>query len=315
MIGSPNALFRLAAPALVALAVGSGCSGTVTSSSNTNTSSTMALLSVERSAPASDVVSAPRSHASAYFLRLQAGADDVLAARLVGASLTLPAVDRCESIDALWNQGLPLASLAPVELVDVGEVSLEAEETSETMAARAFPDVIDLVSGVVYTTRDQIAASLPDEGRYVFRISGSAAFPRVTLGANAPGPPDEVTIGETPLGSAPIVLERRDVALRWRAGGGASVIYVDLVSNEDGAVDRVRCTFADVGRAILPSTALPRSATQIIAIHRVLRETPETRGWDGEQLQGEAGSRGLDAGEIRFDLAVTGGLRFETAAP
>ena len=298
-----------------ALVVGSGCSGTVTTTTNTGNSSTVALLSVERSASASDTASTPGTHASAYFMRLQAGADSVLAARLVGADLSLPAVGQCESADALWNRGLPLASLEPVDLVDVGQVSLEAGQTMETMAARAFPDVVDLVSGVVYTTRDQITDTLPDGERYVFRISGSAAFPPAALGALAPSPPADVQISGSPLGTDAVAVARQDLPLHWQAFPGGSVIYVDIVPNDEGAVGRVRCTFADVGDATIPAGALPHGAAQTVAFHRVLRAPAEPVDQDAQLPQGPAGAVNLDGAEIRFDLATTGALRFEAAAP
>jgi hypothetical protein len=310
-----QAPFALGAPMLLALVLGPGCSGTVASSSTTGNSSTIALLSVERSVSASDPTVTPRAHASAYFMRMPAGADNVLAARLVGAELPLPAIEHCESADALWNRGLPLASLEPVDLVDVGQVALDVGQTTETMAARAFPDVIDLVSGVVYTSRDQIAAPLADEERYTFRISGSPAFRRIALGATAPGPPAEVVVAGTPLESADITVPRRDLSLGWRAQRGDGVVYVDIVPNDDGAAGRVRCAFADDGEATIPLAMLPRGTAQTIAIHRVVRAPAQAVDWDVAPTQGVAGPSNLDGGEIRFDLAATGGLRFETAGP
>jgi hypothetical protein len=315
MFGRLLPRFSRVGPPLVALALGSGCSGTVASSTSPGNSSTVALLSVERSASASDPTAIPRAHASAYFIRQPAGADSVLAAQLVGAALPLPAIDRCEATDGLFNQGLPLASLEPVDLVDVGEVSLEAGQTKETMAARAFPDVIDLVSGVVYTSRDQIADPLPDGERYVFRISGSPTFPRVALGATAPSPPADVRVAGVPLEGAAIAVDRRELALHWQAQAGNGVIYVDIVPTEDGAVDRVRCTFADDGEATIPLAVLPHGATQTVAIHRVVRAPAQAVEFDADPAQGEAGPSSLDGAEIRFDLATTGGLRFEVAAP
>ena len=44
---------------------------------------------------------------------------------------------------------MPLATLGPVDLIDAGEVALETAEGRDTLAVRAFPDVVDLVSGVV----------------------------------------------------------------------------------------------------------------------------------------------------------------------
>jgi hypothetical protein len=296
---SGRALLRTKGCAL-ALAFATGCSGTVVSGSDASTTTTQALLSVERSVEAGEGAGAPRTYASAHFLRLQAGADESIAARLVGADLSLPEVGQCEPMEALQNRAIPLASLGPVDLVDVGEVSLEADEVRATLAARAFPDVVDLVSGVVYTTRDQFAAPLPEGGRYVFRVAGSGAIAPLTLAATAPGGLEQLRVDGLALDTVPLSLPRGDISISWQATGD-DLVYVDLSSNDDGSLERVRCTLPEGGMATIAASALPHSTSQTIWVHKVRREA----------LTGP----GLDGGEVRFDMATTGGLKFEVPAP
>jgi hypothetical protein len=278
-------------------ALGTACSGNVVSASDASATSTQALLSVERTTTITDAPSSVRAHASAYFLRLQAGADRTLAARLVGAADVLPALGQCQSAPMLTDQGMPLASLGPVDLIDVGEVALEASTSRATLAARAFPDVVDLVSGVVYTTRDLVADSLPAEGAYTFRVSGSWALPPMALEGHAPGPIEHLYIGGYALRSEPLSLTREDLTVTWQPPAGADIVYVELASAEDGPLERVRCTFPNDGRASIPAAALPKAASQSISIHLIRHE--------------DVVAPGLDRGEIRFDLATTGPLRFE----
>jgi hypothetical protein len=279
----------------------SACSGNVVSTSDASTSTLQALLRVERTATVSDSPSSVRSQASAYFLRSQAGADRWMAARLVGAVEMLPAMGQCQSVTLLGDQGMPLASLGPVDLVDVGEVGLEASPTRATLAARAFPDVVDMVSGVVYTTRDQVADPLPGQGAYTFHVSGSSALPPMTLEARAPGPLESLNVGGYALRSDPITLSREDLTVTWQAPAGGDLVYIELASTEDGPLERVRCTFPNEGRAVISATALPKAAAQSIAVHLIRRE--------------EFSAPGLDRGEVRFDLATSGPLRFETPQP
>src|SRR5881394_2373781 len=206
------------------------CSGNVVTSSDASTSSTQALLSVERTVSATDAPGSVRAHASAYFLRLQAGADRTLAARLVGAADVLPALGQCQSAPMLTDQGMPLASLGPVDLIDVGEVALEASQTRATLAARAFPDVVDLVSGVVYTTRDLVADSLPEQGAYSFKISGSPALAPMALEARAPGAVENLSVAGPPLTGQAAVLPRDDLSVTWKAQPGADLVYIELAS-------------------------------------------------------------------------------------
>src|SRR5437016_4647784 len=116
MSGRFDKLFHIGTTGFFAVGI-SACSGNVVATSDASTSSTQALLSVERTATPADVSSSVRSHASAYFLRLQAGADRTMAARLVGASEVLPAMGQCQMVQLLGDQGMPLASLGPVDLV------------------------------------------------------------------------------------------------------------------------------------------------------------------------------------------------------
>lgn len=290
---------RVTGTALLAFAA-AACSGTVVSSYDASATSTQALLSVERTVTAADP-SSLRAHASAYFLRLQAGADPTLAARLVGAADVLPAVGQCQPAPMLSDEGMPLASLGPVDLIDVGEVALEASQTRATLAARAFPDVVDLVSGVVYTTRDLMADPLPGQGAYTFRISGSSALAPMSLEARAPGPVTHLYVGGYALRAEPITLPREDFTITWQPPVGTDLVYVELASAEDGPLERVGCTFANDGHAVVGASALPKATSQSIAIHLVHRE--------------EVAAPGLDHGEIRFDLATSGTLRFEGPHP
>jgi hypothetical protein len=259
------------------------------------------MLSVERTATAGDPAGPARAHASAYFLRLQAGADPILAARLVGAMNVLPAIGQCEAVGVLSDQAMPLATLGPVDLVDVGEVGLEASNTRATLAARAFPDVADLVSGVVYTTRDLVADPLPDHGTYTFRIAGSNTVLATTLAARAPGPAGNLWVAGVPLRSETLALRRGDLSIRWEPAAGTDQVYIELASMEDGPLDRVRCAFANDGQAVIAASALPKAAAQSISIHLVRREG--------------VAAPGLDGGWIRFDLATSGTLRFEGTTP
>jgi hypothetical protein len=196
---------------------------------------------------------------------------------------------------------MPLGTLGPVDLVDVGAVALEASNVRATFATRAFPDVADLVSGVVYTTRDLVADPLPDRGTYSFRIAGSNTIPAATLEATAPGPAGDLFVAGVPLRSDVLALRRGDLQIQWEPAAGTELVYVELASMEDGPLDRVRCTFANDGKGVIAMSALPRAATQSISIHLVRREG--------------IAAPGLDGGWIRFDLATSGALRFEGSTP
>src|SRR5260221_14047074 len=128
----------------------------------------------------------------------------------------------------LSDQGIPLAPLGPVDLIAVGEVALEASQTRATLAARAFPDVVDLVSGVVYTTRDLVADPLPEQGVYAFKISGSPALAPMALEGRAPGPVDDLLVDGLPLTGQATALPRQNLFVPWKPHPGGELVHLYL---------------------------------------------------------------------------------------
>lgn len=243
---------------------------------------------------------APQTNVSAKFMRLSTPADPDLAERVVGSTLDLPAVGACRRMTTDRMGGRDRAP-GSIELIDVGDVTLRTGATEMTLAARAFPDVGDLVSGVFYTSRDA-TRDLPAGALYTLEGTGSAQVDRFAIEAEAPAAPEDVRVGDIPLGEAPAIGAAESALIQWKVparaatdGGRADVVLVDVTADSGASV---RCAFQDTGRAALPGwifgagtlDALPASPT--ITFHRV-RE----RGFTVS---------GLDTGAVRFDLSVVG---------
>jgi len=274
-----------------------GCSGQVVATADADATQTFALVGVELSSPAGEGPDAVRAHASARFLRMPSSTDVDLASHLVGASLELPSIGECASVAPFEEErGFPLASFGPIDLVDVGSVTVEAGALLAPLSARAFPDVVDLVSGVVYTTRDTSDA-FPAPANYRFVIAGSSQLGPTVIETPAPSFPEDVHIAGQPLDGDALFVEREALPITWSPGHPEGVVYVGLTSYEASRLVRILCTFADTGQATIPAHALPDAASTSIALHRVERLPVDADGFDG--------------GEVRFDLAVTGTLRFD----
>lgn len=240
------------------LLTATGCSAVVTASSeeaDAQSTSVTGVVVVDRTV--SDESS--RGEASARFVRLR-GPIDNGALRLVGAGLELPPVGECS---AVRNEG---ASSRSVELLDVGAISIEATGGQRVaLAQRQVPDVVDLVSGSMYSARIDEAA-LPSGTDVAVLVGGSNDVPAFSVRAKTPEAPSAVRLASSG-------------DLSWAAGSDA--IYVD--------VGGTRCSFADDGHAVLPASLLGEEGT--LSIHRVRRE--------------KLSIPGLDGGEVRFDFART----------
>jgi hypothetical protein len=234
-----------------------GCSAVVGSSaeSDAQSTSTTGVVVVESAVSGDE---AAHGEASARFVRLRGTIDDS-ALGLVGASLDLPPVGQCAPRQ-------DQASSRAVELLDVGAISIEVLGGQRVLlASRQVPDVVDLVSGTMYSARID-ETLLPASSDVAVLVSGSPDVPAFSVRAKTPEAPASVRV-------AP--LDASSVELTWTAGTDS--IYVDFGSS--------RCSLADDGRAVIPLT----DGESVITLHRVRRE--------------QLSIPGLDGGELRFDFA------------
>lgn len=262
-----------------------GCSGTVAASSESvdaEVSAVTAIVTVERT------TGGTRGDVVARFVRARAGTVDEEALRMVGAAIELPALGTCSRAT---NPGALAKVSSSVELLNVGAVSLEADGYRANLVARALPDVVDLVSGVVYTARAEGSDSFPADGRYLLRATSTpdadfdvASF---SVEANVPGEPDDLRVAGEDVNA--LIATNEPVEITWEPppsrADAEDAIYVDVTGRE---ADKIRCSFADSGRAILPPTAF-LSDEGTVAVHRVHHEAFR--------------ARGIDSGVLRFDFA------------
>jgi hypothetical protein len=304
---STTLLFLPAAAAMM------GCSANVASSAeiaDAEASPVTAVIVVERSTRFDEHAESTRGEAVARFVRMRSGVVDEDALRMVGAALDIPAVGTCSRVAS--GSALGAGSVArAVELVDVGAVSLEAEGAKTTFNARRLPDVVDLVSGVVYTGRGE--EPFPAHGRFLFRAGAAAAAPPSAAAGNgaaadleiAPlavesavaGEPSDLRFNQELVAQsgAPVTipLGGSAVEIAWappQAGAASDpsdVVYVDVTTSAARA-GVTRCAFADSGHGVLASASIPADEGTF-SVHRVHRESFH--------------GRGIDSGELRFDFA------------
>jgi hypothetical protein len=283
--------------------------------------------------------------AGARFLKVRSGSLDDATLRMVGASLELPALGTCMAASGLSSAGEAdgvASEDAPraVELLDVGAITVDAVGAHTTLEARALPDIVDLVTGVLYSTRTTApeAEGLPASGTYVLRSSGSSATADAehsvlpfAVSAAAPGEPGDLRVAGQDARAADgvVLVAGANVTLRWAAAAAdpEDLVYVDVVAPQahaaldgvaslarpDGGAD-VRCAFADRGTAEIPASAFLRGATApgtsdprvelaqgTLIVHRLHREPFQVA---PRAATPDAPARvGIEAGVVRFDFS------------
>jgi hypothetical protein len=303
-----TSFMRLLAVLSSLLLAASGCSAAVVDDDSEDVETTEAMahgnVGVERVVSYGTASAGPRTYVSARFVRLF-GLDIETAESLVGSAARL---DPDAPLGCTWHEGVasgasPEAIDGSIELLDVGDIVLRAGSTATPLAARAFPDVGDLVSGVVYTSRDH-SAVLPAAATYSIETSGSVFVDGFTIQVDAPDGLQGVRLSQTTAGPDDQPFEAGDITvvmgegltIRWDPGSPSlgDRIYVDVtpVDDEPGATG-LRCVFDDRGAGIVPDpvSKLQAGGEIEIAVHRHRLVT--------------AKPSGIDQAVVDFDFAVT----------
>jgi hypothetical protein len=206
----------------------------------------------------------------ARFVRARQGLVDDQALRTAGVQ-DLPAVGTCvTSFDG------PSSPAHAVDLLDVGAVTFE----STALLPRKLPDPAGMVDGYFYAARtsDAFAAT---SSRVSLRASGGADLPE-GFAVSVASPRELADIGTASTANG--------IDITWQVSDATDadardLVYVDVLAPNVVA----RCSANDVGRLSVPANVLGNVDEGSLSVHRVHRESFKTRG--------------IDPGEVRFDLA------------
>jgi hypothetical protein len=249
---------------------------------------------------------AVRTHVSARFMRVRGGIDHDAAEQMVASPFRLPA-DAPLGCSWMTVEPGPMGQAeGTVELLDVGDIVLHVDSTATQLAARAFPDVGDIVSGVVYTSRDH-SADLPLGGSYLIETTGSDVMERFSMRVDAPRAPAAVRLGEQPVESDDLeVATDHPLTVSWEPIDAAPSdrIYLDVLPLEADGGAALRCVFEDDGRGVVPARFVrwDPGVELEVAVHRYRRtELGAADMTSGEELA----DVGVDGAVVDFDFALT----------
>lgn len=250
--------------------------------------SVQAVLSIERLEHASHEETSSAS-AMAQFVVLPTDADAHVTLDAAGLRARLP--ERTGCVEALHadssgraatadldaqSGGEPLRFPEPLELLEAGDVSIDADGIVTVLALNVFPPS-GSASGVIYTTPDQSAQPLPPDTNYSIRATGSEGIPPLTIHGRAPSPLRDVTVAGIPLGSSTALRAALPLDLTWAEGDASDKIYVELTDSERS----ILCGFDDGdGAGTIPAPFMSRLETDAVvrlSVHRV-REALDARG-------------------------------------
>jgi hypothetical protein len=277
-----------------------------------DTVSLQAVLSIERIED-SGRGDLPSASAMAQFVVLPSDADAHETLNAAGLRIQLPERRGCleagpgDGWDASGQGAAPRGEAVDsfpeqLELLEAGEVSINADGIVTRMALNLFPPS-GSASGVIYTTPDQSAGPLPADTKYAISATGSDAIPPLTIHEQAPGSLRDVTIGGVPLENASSFGAGQPLDFTWSEGELADRVYVELAD----AQASILCAFADDdGSGTIPGTLtaklVPGSVARV-SVHRVREVMRAEEPPRAEALVLET--------MIRFDFELTSVLRVD----
>ncbi len=260
---------------MVPLALGTlGCSvQTETYDQDAESGSVHALVQVRRVEMYDEQ---PHGDALAAFVRVPPSADTEQFLTLAGLWPTFPDVGQCE-IDhpGFSPEG---GEFETAELLSARHVEIHTAEGLHDLAPHAFPSAYDLLRGVVYSSRDQLADHLPDNARY--EVSGS----EIDLGEElltadvrseqlSPPFPTDVRVLSQPFDGITEIPPQPVLDFSWQSSNDIRDSIVISVSRSNVVY---RCTFEDsegFGSVplVLPSgePLWTDSQEATVAVHRI----------------------------------------------
>jgi hypothetical protein len=228
---------------------------------------------------------APEATALAGFAEIPVTTDPEAFLDLVGWRLDVPPIAHCAPVRGDATPPVPDSAVERVEFLDAGDVMIRAGSARTTLAPRALPSVSDLISGVVYTTRDASTDPLPLGADYEVQTTGGV-LPPLAVSGRAPSAISGLNLAGTPFGEVEAVHGGVVLDLSWDPGAAGDRLVVEL-AREDGSA--TACAFPDeAGVGSVPAAVVPTAGGGWVSVHRVRVvpiETPE-----------------IDRGELRFDL-------------
>lgn len=148
----------------------------------------------------------------------------------------------------------PARSHSPIELLDVGDLSVLIDNTKKPIPTRTFPDLLKVFDGVMYSADDTQGVVFRPGETYDVRASGTDDVSRFRVVLNAPADLGEVKIdGTVPGEETPVIRRGRDVELTWSGDGFGDEVIATLSWTGMGSPWAVKCRMRDDGAFVIPA--------------------------------------------------------------
>jgi hypothetical protein len=143
----------------------------------------------------------------------------------------------------------------PIELLDVGDLSLSVDSKARLIPTRTFPDLLKVIVGVIYMADDTQEVVFRPGKTFDLQASGADAIAPFRVALEAPLDLGEIKIdGAIPGEQVPVVRRGEDVEITWEGDSYGDEVVATLGWMSMGAPWSMTCRMRDDGLFVLPAS-------------------------------------------------------------
>jgi hypothetical protein len=244
---------------------------------------------------------------TAVFPRYDLEYEDLLGGFLVGhVEESEVALDTCGPPSPVLGvrQPRPLPGETAVELLDAGDLTIVIDGVTLPMPSRAFPDLLKVVDGVMYSTEEGHGARFLPGATYSLHSSGTDMIGPFEVVLEAPDDLGEVKLdGVSPAEQPPGVKRGEDLVISWEGAGWGDEVIAEFTWTSLGLPWSLVCRMRDDGLFVVPGD---RTRGLQDPMHGGDEELTLSR-----VRQVAFRAEGLSGGTFAFEVAASFPVRFD----
>jgi hypothetical protein len=140
-----------------------------------------------------------------------------------------------------------------IELIDVGDLSVEYIGEPRAIPTRTFPDLLKVIDGVIYTADESQGIHFVPGEAYTFHATGTDDVSPFEVVLEAPNDLGEVKLdGIQPDEQTPQINRGQDLAISWEGAGWGDEVIATLSWIGMGLPWSMTCRMRDDGLFVIP---------------------------------------------------------------
>lgn len=232
-------------------------------------------------------------------------AESLLGARVPNSDLAL---DSCSQpmpdLDARPRRNMD--GETAIELMDVGDISVEIGTRKGTLPTRTFPDLLKVIDGVIYSANESADVIYEPGDIYTIEASGADSLGAFEAVLEAPDDLGDIKLDGLPVyDQMPVVRRGEDLVISWEGEGYGDEVIATIDWTNVGLSWSMVCRMKDDGRFVIPASHTGMLLDPLVNNDHEMSLS--------RVRQVSFRSDGMTSGEFSFIVSTSFLVRFESA--